>query len=153
MACPLIVSVTVPLSQTPPEDRSPPVMVTDASGVDVAANALPPRPSTIASSKISLRDVRDIPFFLKAIVLLPDHNQCNSRTPGRKGRQFVPLETQANIQALLLFRRNLPLRRDCLLLFRLHLRRVGAAVRYIMPQRGSQLLAVVGEDLRVVCAA
>jgi hypothetical protein len=25
-------------------------------------------------------------------------------------------------------------------------------VRYIMPQRGSQLLAVVGEDLRVVCA-
>jgi len=26
---------------------------------------------------------------------------------------------------------------------------MGAAVRYIMPQRGSQLLAVVGEDLRV----
>jgi len=30
---------------------------------------------------------------------------------------------------------------------------MGAAVRYIMPQRGSQLLAVVGKDLRVVCAA
>jgi hypothetical protein len=30
---------------------------------------------------------------------------------------------------------------------------MGAAVRNIMPQRGSQLLAVVGEDLRVVCAA
>ena len=50
--------------------------------------------------------------------------------------------------------RDLPLRRDCLLLllFLLHLRRMGAAVRYIMPQRRSQLLAVVGEDLRVVCA-
>ena len=67
----------------------------------------------------------------------------------------VSLETQANIQALLLLRRNLPLRRDCLLLFLfwLHLRHMGAAVRYIVPQRGSQLLAVVGEDLRVVCAA
>jgi hypothetical protein len=30
---------------------------------------------------------------------------------------------------------------------------MGAAVRNIMPQRGAQLLAVVGEDLRVVCAA
>ena len=30
---------------------------------------------------------------------------------------------------------------------------MGAAVRYILPQRRSQLLAVVGEDLRVVCAA
>jgi len=50
---------------------------------------------------------------------------------------------------------DLPLRRDCLLLllFWLHLRRVGAAVRYIMPQRHVQLLVVVGEDLRVVCAA
>jgi hypothetical protein len=28
-----------------------------------------------------------------------------------------------------------------------------AAVRDIMPQRRSQLLAVVGEDLRIVCAA
>src|ERR1039457_6487420 len=66
-----------------------------------------------------------------------------------------PLEAQAKILSLLLFRRNLPLRRDCLLLFLfwLHLRRMGAAVRYVMPQRGSQLLAVVGEDLRVVCAA
>ena len=56
---------------------------------------------------------------------------------------------------LLRFRRDLPLRRDglLLLLFWLHLRRMGAAVRYIMPQRGSQLLAVVGEDLRIVCAA
>jgi len=34
-----------------------------------------------------------------------------------------------------------------------HLRRMGAAVRNITPQHGSQLLAVVGEDLRVVCAA
>ena len=51
--------------------------------------------------------------------------------------------------------RDLPLRRDCLLLllFWLHLLHMGAAVRYLMPQRGSQLLAVVGEDLRVVCAA
>jgi len=64
------------------------------------------------------------------------------------------LETQANVQALLLLRRNLPLRRDylLLLLFWLHLRRMGAAVRYIMPQRRSQLLAVVGEDLRILCA-
>ena len=47
---------------------------------------------------------------------------------------------------MLLFRRDLPLRRDCLLLllFWLHLRRMGAAVRDIMPQRRSQLLAVVG---------
>jgi len=30
---------------------------------------------------------------------------------------------------------------------------MGAAVRKIMPQRRTQLLAVVGEDLRVVCAA
>src|ERR1039458_6262126 len=65
------------------------------------------------------------------------------------------LEAQTKIFSLLLFRRDLPLRRDCLLLFLfwLHLRRMGAAMRYIMPQRGSQLLAVVGEDLRVVCAA
>jgi hypothetical protein len=28
-----------------------------------------------------------------------------------------------------------------------------AAVRHIMPQRRSQLLAVAGEDLRVLCAA
>ena len=35
----------------------------------------------------------------------------------------------------------------------LHLRRMGAAVRYIMPQRRSQFLAVVGEDCRVLCAA
>jgi len=64
------------------------------------------------------------------------------------------LEAQANIQTLLLLRRYLSLRRDCLLLllFWLHLRRMGAAVRYIVPQRDSQLLAVVGEDLRVVCA-
>jgi hypothetical protein len=54
-----------------------------------------------------------------------------------------------------LVRRDLPLRRDSLLLFLfwLHLRRMVAAVRYIMPQRRAQLLAVVGEDLRVVCAA
>jgi len=47
------------------------------------------------------------------------------------------------------------LRRDSLLLllFWLHLRHMGAAVRYIVPQRRSQLFAVVGEDLRVVCAA
>jgi len=65
------------------------------------------------------------------------------------------LEAQANIQALLLLRRNLPLRRDCLLLllFWLQLRRMGAAVRYVMPERGSQFFTVVGEDLRVVCAA
>ena len=69
------------------------------------------------------------------------------------GRRLAPLETQAKIFSLLLLRRDLPLRRDCLLLllFWLHLRRMGAAVRDIMPQRGSQLLAVVGEDLRVVC--
>ena len=30
---------------------------------------------------------------------------------------------------------------------------MGARVRNIMPQRGSQLLAVVGEDLRVIRAA
>ena len=30
---------------------------------------------------------------------------------------------------------------------------MGAAVRYIMPQRRSQFLAVVGEDCRVLCAA
>jgi hypothetical protein len=30
---------------------------------------------------------------------------------------------------------------------------MGAAVRNIIPQRRSQFLAVVGEDLRVVCAA
>jgi hypothetical protein len=30
---------------------------------------------------------------------------------------------------------------------------MGAAVRKIMPPRRTQLLAVVGEDLRVVCAA
>ena len=30
---------------------------------------------------------------------------------------------------------------------------MGAAVRYIMPQRRAELLAVVGEDLRIVCAA
>ena len=71
------------------------------------------------------------------------------------GAPTLSLETQTKIFSLLLFRRNLPLRRDCLLLFLfwLHLRRMGAAVRYIVPQRGSQLLAVVGEDLRVVCAA
>ena len=65
------------------------------------------------------------------------------------------LEAQTNIEALLLLRRDFPLRRDglLLLLFWLHLRRMGAAVRYIMPERGSKLLAVVGEDLRVVCAA
>ena len=74
---------------------------------------------------------------------------------GRRGRRLAPLEAQTKIFSLLLLRRNLPLRRDCLLLllFWLHLRRMGATVRYIMPQRGSQLLAVVGEDLRVVCAA
>jgi len=57
--------------------------------------------------------------------------------------------------SLLLLRRDLPLRRDSLLLllFWLHLRRMGARVRYIMPQRRAQLLAVVGEDLRIVCAA
>ena len=56
---------------------------------------------------------------------------------------------------MLLLRRDLPLRRNSLLLlvFWLHLRRMGAAVRYVMPQRRAQLLAVVGEDLRVVCAA
>jgi len=39
---------------------------------------------------------------------------------------------------LLLFRRNLPLRRDCLLLllFWLHFRRMSAAVRNVVPQRG-----------------
>jgi len=30
---------------------------------------------------------------------------------------------------------------------------MGVAVRYIMPQRGSQFLAVVGEDLRAVSLA
>ncbi len=30
---------------------------------------------------------------------------------------------------------------------------MGAAVRYIMPQRRAQLLVAVGEDLRDVCAA
>ena len=52
---------------------------------------------------------------------------------------------------LLRFRRDLPLRRDglLLLLFWLHLRRMGAAVRDIVPQRRAQFLAVVGEDLRV----
>jgi len=52
------------------------------------------------------------------------------------------LEAQTNIQALLLLRRNLPLRRDCLLLllFQLHLQRMGAAVRDIMPQRRAQFL-------------
>src|ERR1035438_1183354 len=71
------------------------------------------------------------------------------------GAPTLSLETQTKIFSLLLFRRNLPLRRDCLLLFLfwLHLRRMGAAVRYIVPQRGSQLLAIVSEDLRVVCAA
>ena len=65
------------------------------------------------------------------------------------------LETQANIEALFLLRRDFPLRRESLLplLFWLHLRRMGAAVRKIMPQRRTQLLAVVGEDLRIVCAA
>ena len=54
-----------------------------------------------------------------------------------------------------MLRRNLPLQRDSLLLllFWLHLRRIGAAVRNSVPQRRSQLPAVVGEDLRVVCAA
>jgi hypothetical protein len=73
----------------------------------------------------------------------------------------VVLETNSKARPLLvawldlLLRRDLPLRRDylLLLLFWLHLRRMGAAVRYIVPQRRSQLLAVVGEDLRVVCAA
>ena len=65
------------------------------------------------------------------------------------------LQAHPKVFSLLLLRRDLPLRCDCLLLllFWLHLRRVGAAVRNIMPQRGAQLLAVVGEDLRVVCAA
>ena len=51
---------------------------------------------------------------------------------------------------------NFPLRRDrlLLLLFWLHLRRMGAAaVPCIMPQRRAKLLAIVGEDLRVVFAA
>ena len=43
------------------------------------------------------------------------------------------------------------LRRDCL--FLLHLGHMCALVGNIMPQRCSQLLVVVGEDLRVVCAA
>jgi hypothetical protein len=59
------------------------------------------------------------------------------------------LKSQANIEALLLLRRDVLL----LLLFLLHLRRMDAAVRHIMPQRRSQLLAVAGEDLRVLCAA
>ena len=77
------------------------------------------------------------------------HRSCTYRLQAQ-WRQKHWLETQANIQALLLLRRDPPLRRDCLLLFLfwLQLRRVGAAVRNIMPQRGSQLLAVVGEDLR-----
>ena len=56
---------------------------------------------------------------------------------------------------MLLLRRDLPPWLDCLLplLFWLHLWHMGAAVQYIMPQRRSQLRAVVGEDLRVVCAA
>jgi len=55
--------------------------------------------------------------------------------------QTVSLETQTKIEALLMLWRDLPLRRDCLLLllFLLHLRRMGAAVRYIMPQHRSQL--------------
>jgi len=74
---------------------------------------------------------------------------ANKTRAGCRGRRLAPLEAQANIQTLLLLRRNLPLRRDCLLLllFWLHLRRMGAAVRYIMPQHRAQLLAVVGEDL------
>ena len=73
---------------------------------------------------------------------------------GQRGRRLAPLETQTKIEALLMFRRNLPLRRDgqLRLLLHLHLRRVGAAVRYIMPQRRAQFFTVVGEDLRVVCA-
>jgi len=61
------------------------------------------------------------------------------------------LETQTKTFSVLLLRRDLPMRRDCLLLllFWLHLRRMGAAVRDIMPQRSSQLLAVVGKDFRV----
>jgi hypothetical protein len=83
------------------------------------------------------------------------HNETRAGCRGRRGRRLAPLETQANIEALFLLRRNLPLRPDylLLLLFWLRLRRMGAAVRDIMPQRRSQLLAVVGEDLRVVCAA
>ena len=54
-----------------------------------------------------------------------------------------------------MLRRNLPLRRDGLLqlLFQLHLLHMGAAVRDIVPQRRSQLFAVVGKDLRVERAA
>ena len=93
--------------------------------------------------------------YLNIAKLGPEAVLIRAGCRGRKGRRLAPLEAQANIEALFLLRRNLPLRRDCLLLllFWLHLRRMGARVRYIMPQRRSQLLAVVGEDLRVVCAA
>jgi len=65
-----------------------------------------------------------------------------NRTPRQRFQApTASLETQANFQPLLLLRRNLPLRRDglFLLLFWLHLRHMGAAVRKIMPQRGGQL--------------
>jgi len=79
------------------------------------------------------------------------HRSCTYRLQAQ-WRQKHWLETQANIQALLLLLRDFPLRRDGLLLFLfwLHLRRMGAAVRKIMAQRGSLLFAVVGDDLRGV---
>jgi hypothetical protein len=63
----LIVAVVVPASQTPAEDCSAPVMVTDPLG---AANPRLPKPSTTANSIIRLRDVRHIQLSLKAAVLL-----------------------------------------------------------------------------------
>jgi hypothetical protein len=68
------------------------------------------------------------------------------RGAGQRGLRLVPLETQTKIFSLLLFRRNLPLRHNGphLILFWLHLRRMGAAVRNIMPQRRSVLVEVEG---------
>ena len=58
--------------------------------------------------------------------------------PGPQGAAACSLlEAQAKVFSLLLLRRNLPLRRDglLLLLFWLHFRCMGARVRNIMPQR------------------
>ena len=61
------------------------------------------------------------------------------------------LHTNSKTWPLFLSWPDLPLRRNGLLL--LHLRRMGAAVRNIVPERRAQLLAVVGEQLCIVSAA
>ncbi len=70
----------------------------------------------------------------------------------RKRRALSALEADSQSVAVFLLGRDLLLWRLDGLLLRV-LRRVGALAGDLMPQRGGQLLAIVGEELRIVRSA